>query len=53
MVDHDIIQFSKPMEELLLWLSRLRTQHSIHEGTGSIPGLPQCVKEPVLLQAAV
>ena len=36
--------------EFLLWLSRLRTQHSAHEVVGSIPGLTQCVKDPALPQ---
>ena len=37
----------KIFEEFLLWLSRLRTQHSIHEDMGSIPGLTQCDKDSV------
>ena len=36
-------------EELLLWLSGLRTQHSVCEDSGLIPGLTQGVKNPALL----
>ena len=38
--------------EFLLWLSRLRTQHSVPEDASFIPGLTQWVKDPALLQAA-
>ena len=35
-----------------LWLSGLRTQHSVREDVGSIPSLTQWVKDLVLPQAA-
>ena len=39
--------------EFLLWVRGLRTQHSDHEDVGSMPGLTQWVKDPVLPQAVV
>ena len=36
-----------------LWFSRLRTQHSVPEDVGSMPGMAQWVKDPVLPRAAV
>ena len=39
--------------EFLLWLSGLRTWHSVFEDVGSVPGLPQWVKDRTLLKAAV
>ena len=37
---------------LLLWLSRLRTQHCLCEDARSIPGLTQWVNDLALAQAA-
>ena len=39
------------LEEFLWWLGGLRTQHILHEDVGSIPGLPQWVKDLVLPKA--
>ena len=39
-------------EEFPLWLSGFRTQQSICEDAGSVPGLAQWVKDLVLPQAA-
>ena len=39
--------------EFLWWFSWVRTQQSVREDVGLIPGLAQWVKHPVLLQAAV
>ena len=38
--------------EFPLWLNRLRTQHSVHDDVGSIPGLAQWVKDLGLPQTA-
>ena len=40
--------FKKKVLEFSVWLSRLRTQHSVHEDA-SISGLTQWVKDLVLL----
>ena len=37
--------FKQVDREFLLWLSRLRILHSVHEDVGSIPGLPPWVKD--------
>ena len=34
-------------EEFLLWLNRLRSQHSLHENVGLISGLAHWVKDPM------
>ena len=39
--------------EFLLWLSGLRTPPFLCEDVGSIPGLDEWVKDPMLLQAVV
>ena len=39
-------------EEFLLWLSKLKTLHSLREDVGLIPGLTQWSKDLVLLEAA-
>ena len=35
--------------EFLLWLSGLRTQHSVRKDVGLILGLAQWIKDPALL----
>ena len=35
-------------KRFLLWLGGLRTQRSVHEDVGLLPGLTQWVKDPVL-----
>ena len=35
--------------EFPLWLGGLRTQHSVHEAVGLVPGLAQWVKDLALL----
>ena len=44
---------NKQFPEFPLWLNRLRTQHSLHKGMDSIPGLPQWVKDLALPWAGV
>ena len=36
-------------QEFPLWLSRVRTQQSLHEDAGLIPGLTQWVKDPAVM----
>ena len=50
----ETVQFSKSRKsrQLLFWLSMLRTQGCLCGDVGSIPGLPQWVKDPVLPRAA-
>ena len=42
---------SRKYDGVLIVTQLLRTQHSVHEDAGLIPGLNQWVKDPVLLQA--
>ena len=42
----------KLKKEFPLWLRGLRSQHSVCENTGSIPGFAPGVKDTALLQAA-
>lgn len=43
-------EFKKLSSEFPKWLSGLRTQHTLHDDTGSIPGLHQWVKDLALQQ---
>ena len=47
-----LFSFKSDFEEFSLWLSGLRTQHSVREDEGLIPGLIQWVKKPALAQGA-
>ena len=44
--------YSRNVHKFPLWLSRSRTQHSVHEDEGSIPDIAQWVKDLALPQAA-
>ena len=46
----NVLQLKFPLLEFLLWLSGLRTQHSVHTDAGLIPGLAQWDKNLALLQ---
>ena len=45
-------KIKQKMQELPWSLSRLRTQHNVHDGTGSIPGLAQRVGDLALPQTS-
>ena len=47
---HVIGPVKKKQVGVLFVAQGLRTPHSVHEDAGSIPGLTQWVKDPVLLQ---
>ena len=40
------------IKEFPLWLSGLRTRHSVYKDAGSNPDLPQWAKDTVMTQAA-
>ena len=44
----ELLEIKNKKVEFSLCLSRLRTQHYLHEDVGSIPSLAQWVKDPVL-----
>ena len=52
---HKVVAVTKMLavEEFPLWLSGLRTQHSVHRDVGLVPGLAQWDKDLGLPQALV
>ena len=47
------VSFKTQPQEFLLWLSELRTRHSVCEDVFSIPGFTSWVKDLALLQNEV
>ena len=49
---YQVAEFKNEFSEFPLWLIGLRTQHSVCEDAGLIPGLTEWVKELALPQGA-